>query len=160
MQIVVRASVMFVFMFVALRVMGRKELAELSAFELILLIVMGDLIQQGVTQQDNSLTGAIVAISTFIVWMLALSYASFRSKRVQRILEGRPVLIMRDGKVLDEMLRYERLTTDEVEDAAREQGIGDLSLVQFGVLEADGSFSFIRADGRAPQKKREKRGVD
>jgi len=160
MQIVLRASVMFVFIFVALRIMGRKELAQLSAFELILLIVIGDLIQQGVTQQDNSLTGAIVAISTFIVWMLALSYGSFRSKRLRTLIEGRPVVILRDGEVLEKMLRLERLTLDEVTDAAREQGIGDLSVVRFGVVEADGSFSFIRDDGMAPQKKPEKRGID
>src|SRR5207247_208805 len=90
MQIVVRASIMFVFLFVVMRTMGRKELAQLSAFELILVIVMGDLIQQGVTQQDNSLTGAITAISTFVVWMLAFSYLSFKNKRARQLIEGRP----------------------------------------------------------------------
>src|SRR5204863_8248043 len=106
MQIVVRASIMFVFIFVIMRTMGRKELAQLSAFELILVIVMGDLIQQGVTQQDNSLTGAITAISTFVVWMLALSYLSFKSKRARTIIEGRPVIVIRDGE------RQEKLISD------------------------------------------------
>ena len=160
MQIVVRASIMFIFIFFVMRVIGRKELAELSAFELILVIVMGDLIQQGVTQQDNSVTGAITAISTFVVWMLAFSYISFRSKRARSFIEGRPVIVVRDGKFLDKMLHYERLKRDEVADAAREQGITDLADVEFGVLESDGSFSFLRYDGKPPQRKREKRGAD
>jgi uncharacterized membrane protein YcaP (DUF421 family) len=154
MQIVVRASVMFIFIFVVMRVMGRKELAELSAFELILIIVMGDLIQQGVTQQDNSLTAAVTAISTFVLWMLALSYISFKSKRARRLLEGRPVLIIKEGRLLDKMIAYERMTPDEIEDAARQQGIGDLTQIRVGILESDGSFSFIRYDDERPQEDR------
>ena len=126
MQIIVRASVMFLFLWGALRVMGRKELAQLSAFELVLLVVMGDLIQQGVTQQDNSVTAAVLAVSTFILWMLAFSYGSYRSKKVQNLFEGQPVILVRDGRVLQKMLEYERLTVDELKDAAREQGIADL----------------------------------
>ncbi|TMK82850.1 MAG: DUF421 domain-containing protein [Actinobacteria bacterium] len=160
MQIAARASVMFVFLFIVMRSMGRKELAELSAFELILIIVMGDLIQQGVTQQDNSLTGAITAISTFVVWMLALSYLSFKSKRARTIIEGRPVIVIRDGEPQEKILRYERLSFDEITDAAREQGIADLRDVQVGVLESDGSFSFIRYKGGPTAKKPEKKAVD
>jgi len=160
MQIIARASVMFVFLFIVMRTLGRKELSELSAFELILVIVMGDLIQQGVTEQDNSLTGAITAISTFVLWMLALSYISFKSKRARRIIEGRPVIIVRDGMLQEKILKYERLSLDEIADAAREQGIRDLREVQIGVLESDGSFSFIRQDGTPPQKKPQKRAAE
>jgi uncharacterized membrane protein YcaP (DUF421 family) len=160
MQIIVRASVMFVFLFIVMRTLGRKELAELSAFELILIIVMGDLIQQGVTEQDNSLTGAITAIATFVLWMLALSYVSYKSKRARTIIEGRPVIIIRDGMPQKKILQYERLSLDEITDAAREKGIRDLHDVQIGVLESDGSFSFIRYDGKGPLKEREKKAVD
>ena len=160
MQIIVRASVMFVFLFIVMRTLGRKELSELSAFELILIIVMGDLIQQGVTEQDNSLTGAITAISTFVLWMLALSYVSYKSKRARTIIEGRPVIIIRDGMPQEKILKYERLSLDEITDAAREQGIRDLREVQVGVLESDGSFSFIRHDGKPPQKKPQKKAAE
>jgi len=160
MQIIVRASVMFVFLFIVMRTMGRKELAELSAFELILIIVMGDLIQQGVTEQDNSLTGAITAIATFVLWMLALSYVSYKSKRARTIIEGRPAIIIRDGMPQEKILRYERLSLDEVMDAAREQGIRDLGDVQVGVLESDGSFSFIRYNGGPATKKPERKAAD
>src|SRR5205823_8195665 len=122
--------------------------------------VMGDLIQQGVTQQDNSLTGAITAISTFVVWMLAFSYLSFKNKRARQIIEGRPVIVVRDGKPQEKILTFERLTIDEVEDAAREQGIADLAEVIVGVLESDGSFSFIRADRDRPSMKPAKKALD
>src|SRR5204863_4728051 len=118
MQIIVRASVMFLFLWGALRVMGRKELAQLSAFELVLLIVMGDLIQQGVTQQDNSITAAVLALSTMSLLVVATSYLSFRFTKVSPITEGLPVVIVRDGRVQQQLISIERITEDEVMEAA------------------------------------------
>ena len=157
MQIIVRASVMFIFLWVVMRAMGRKELAELSAFELILLVVIGDLVQQGVTQQDNSITGAVTAVSTFVLWILLFSYTSFKNRRVRDLFEGLPVLLVKEGKPLQKMLQYERLTLDEVKGAAREQGIADLGQVALGVLESDGKFSFIRYDDERPRQDQEVR---
>jgi uncharacterized membrane protein YcaP (DUF421 family) len=150
MQIVIRAAVLFLFVFGVTRALGRKELAELSAFELILLIVMGDLIQQGVTGDDRSVVGAMLAVTTFALLTIAMSYAAFRWRRSQPVLEGVPVIVVRDGELLDEVLRIERLTEDEVKEAAREQGIADLSTVWLGILEAGGKFSFLRRDGSDP----------
>src|SRR5689334_2670639 len=99
MQIVVRATVMFLFLWIALRAMGRKELAGMSAFELIILVILGDLVQQSVTSQDNSIAGAIIAVSTIILWMLLFSYSSFRFGRAQKLLEGEPVILIRNGRV-------------------------------------------------------------
>src|SRR5205807_7417904 len=144
MQIIVRASIMFLLLWVVMRIMGRKELAEISPFELVLLVVMGDLIQQGVTQQDNSLVGATAAVSTFVLWILLFSYLSFRSKRLGKLLQGQPVILVSQGEILSGMLRYERLTVDDVKDAAREQGIADIAQVALRVLEPDGKISFVR----------------
>ena len=157
MQIIVRASVMFIFLWVVMRAMGRKELAELSAFELILLVVIGDLVQQGVTQQDNSITGAVTAVSTFVLWILLFSYTSFKNRRVRDLFEGLPVILVKEGKPLQKMLQYERLTLDEVKGAAREQGIADLGQVALGVLESDGKFSFIRYDDERSRQDQEVR---
>jgi uncharacterized membrane protein YcaP (DUF421 family) len=133
------------------RALGRKELSEMSSFELILLVVMGDLIQQGVTGDDRSVVGAMLAVATMAL-LVAFSYLSFRSSRAQSILEGSPVLIVHDGRPLKEILRIERLTEDEVREAAREQGIGDLTDVKVGVIEADGKFSFVKKDEGSPTK--------
>lgn len=155
MQIIVRASIVFLFLWITMRAMGRKELAELSPFELILLVVIGDLIQQGVTQSDTSLTGAITAVTTFVLWMLLFSYLSYRSNRVQNFLEGQAVVLIENGRVMRKMLEYERLTEEELKDAAREQGIADLRQVSLCVLESDGKFAFIRYDDMRPHTQQE-----
>ena len=125
---------------------SEEELAEISAFELVLLVVIGDLVQQGVTQEDMSVTGAILATGTIALLVVSMSYVSFRWRRADRVVEGVPVLIVSDGRMVTESMRLERLTEDEVVSAARQQGIGDVTDVRFGVLEPDGKFSFVRFD--------------
>ncbi|HEY7134217.1 MAG TPA: YetF domain-containing protein [Acidimicrobiia bacterium] len=146
MEIVARASVVFVFLIVLTRVLGKRELSEMSPFDVVLLVIMGDLVQQAITSDDRSLTSAFLAIGTIAVWILAMSYGTFRSARLRRLVDGRPTLVVRDGSVIDEALRIERIPMDELLEAARGKGIGDLSHVRVGILESDGSFSFIRYD--------------
>jgi uncharacterized membrane protein YcaP (DUF421 family) len=154
MQIVLRALVLYLFLWLVTRAMGRKELSELSTFELILLVAVGDLIQQGVTGDDRSVVGAMLAVTTFALLTVAVSYVSFRWPSITPVTEGSPVVIIKDGRPLSKNLRVERLTLEEVRDAAREQGIADLSEVWLGVLEADGKFSFVREDGGRPPRSR------
>ncbi len=146
MQIIVRAFVLFLFVWFVTRAMGRKELSELSSFELILLIAVGDLIQQGVTGDDRSLVGAMLAVATFALLTVGLSYLQFRFKRLRPAVEGTPVIVVVHGEPQTEMIEIERLTVDDVVDAARQQGIADLAQVRVGVLESDGKFSFLRED--------------
>jgi uncharacterized membrane protein YcaP (DUF421 family) len=146
MEIVLRSAAVFVFLWFLTRIIGKKELAEISSFELVLLVVIGDLVQQGVTQEDMSVTGAILATGTIALLVVSMSYASFRWRRADRVVEGVPVVIVSDGRMVTESMRLERLTEDEVVSAAREQGIGDVADVRFGVLEPDGKFSFVRFD--------------
>jgi uncharacterized membrane protein YcaP (DUF421 family) len=152
MQIVIRAAVLYLFILLVTRSMGRKELSELSAFELILFVVFGDLIQQGVTGDDRSVTGAALAVTTFALLTVLFSYVSFRSSRAQRLLQGIPVVVVRDGRILDDVLRIERLLPDDLKEEARRQGIADVGEVRIGVLEADGKFSFVRASGERPPR--------
>src|SRR5436190_6532297 len=151
MQIIVRSVVLFFFVWFVTRAVGRKELAGLSSFELILLIVMGDLIQQGVTGDDRSVIGAMLAVATFGLLTLAISYGSFRWSRAGQVVEGLPVVILRNGRPLEEVLKVERLTEDEIKDAAREHGIADLREISVGIMEPDGKFSFLRVDDARPQ---------
>ena len=151
MQIVVRAFVMYVFILLLLRGMGKKELSSLSAFELVLLVVMGDLVQQGITLEDQSLTGSMLAIGSIGLLVMAASYISFRWQRTRHLIEGIPVVVVRDGEPLHETLRRERLDIEELLGAARAQGIGDLGEVAVGLLEPDGKFSFIKSDQSGDQ---------
>jgi uncharacterized membrane protein YcaP (DUF421 family) len=146
MEIVVRATVIFFFLFLLMRGLGRRELSEMSAFELVVLVTLGDLVQQGITQEDMSLTGAMLAAGTMGMWAFVLSYASFRSGRMKRLLAGVPVVIARDGKILEEVAKLERLTVDDILDEARQNGIADVDEIALAILEIDGNFSFIKKD--------------
>ena len=147
MDVVWRAAAIYLFLFVFTRALGKRELAEMSAFELIVLVTIGDLVQQGVTQEDFSMTGAVLAVSTFGFLALAGSYISYRFPRTRPALEGTPVVVVHNGKFLEDVLRVERLSDDEIKEEARTQGITDLAEVRLGVLEPDGKFSFIKDDG-------------
>jgi uncharacterized membrane protein YcaP (DUF421 family) len=147
MDIVLRATVIFGALYLVMRLLGKRELGQMTPFELIVLIVIGDLIQQGVTQNDFSLTGAVVAVSTIAFWALVMSWASYLWPRVERLLEGEPRVIVRDGEVIEASLRHNRLTTSEIESEMRLAGMSRLADVAWAILEPRGKISFIqRAD--------------
>ena len=160
MEIPLRATAIFFFLWILTRGVGKRELAELSAFELLLLVTVGDLVQQGVTQEDYSVTGAVLAVGTIAFWVLLFSYASFKFPRSRKLLEGQAVVVVRDGAPLNEMLRLERITIEEVLAEARQQGISNLRDVQLAVLEADGKFSFITREARPTPRQDEGPRID
>ncbi len=155
MEIVARAAVIYLFVWLIVRGTGKRELAEMTAFELVLLVVMGDLIQQAVTQQDTSIVGGMLAVGTIGFLIVVTSYVSWRFKGTRDVIEGVPVVVVRDGRPLEHVLRLERVTVDEVLSGARAQAIADLAEVDLGVLEADGKFSFLTRDKeqRQPDEK-------
>jgi uncharacterized membrane protein YcaP (DUF421 family) len=143
MDIVIRAAVIFVFVFLLTRMVGRRELNSLEPFDLILLVVVGDLVQQGVTQNDESLTGALLAISTIGLLTVALSYLAFKFKTLRPILNGEPIVLVEDGKLIEPNLRRQRLTREEIGAEARLEGISSLDDVRWAILETDGRISFV-----------------
>ena len=151
MEIVLRATAVFFFLWLVTRVIGKKELAEITSFELVLIVTIGDLVQQGVTQEDMSVTGAMLAAGTIALLVVAMSYVGFRWRGSKRVIEGVPVIVVDDGVILEDVIAVERLTAEEVVSSAREQGIADVGRIRYGVLEPDGTFSFVRfEDERAP----------
>lgn len=152
MDIVLRATVIFFALYLLVRLLGKRELGQMTPFELIVLVVIGDLIQQGVTQNDFSLTGAILAISTIAFWALVFSWAGYLHPRAERFLVGEPRVIIRDGELLEANLRRNRLTRGEIESEMRLAGIGHMADVAWGILEPRGKISFIqRADDGGEQ---------
>lgn len=157
MEIVVRAVVLFLFLWLVTRAVGRSTLGELSTFELILFVTMGDLVQQGVTQQDFSVTGAVLAISVFALLTVLLSWVNWRWPRMRKVVHGVPVVVVHDGEPAVATMKSERLAFDDLYAAAREQGIERLADVRVAVLEADGKISFFQRSGSegssgAPEK--------
>ena len=146
MEIVVRATITFFLLFILTRGLKKRALAEMAPFEMLLLMALGDIVQQGVTQQDYSLTGSLLAISTFGFWVSVLSFVTWRFRRVGVLIEGLPLVIVQDGRPIMRALQVERLPLDELYEAARQEGIADLADVRLGVLEPSGRISFIRAD--------------
>jgi uncharacterized membrane protein YcaP (DUF421 family) len=144
MDIVLRAIVLFCFLFLLMRIIGRRELSSLQPFDLILIIVLGDAVQQGLTQDDYSLTGALLAIGTIAVLQVFVSWIGFRFPRTRPVLEGTPIVVVDDGEVIERNLSRERLSVDEIREAARVQGIAHLSEVRWAVLETSGQISFIK----------------
>jgi uncharacterized membrane protein YcaP (DUF421 family) len=143
MDIVFRAFFAFCFVFVITRLVGRRELSSLEPFDLILLVVVGDLIQQGVTQNDLSFTGLVLAAGMFGVLTLAVSYLGWRFPRVRPLFEPEPLVLVEDGKVIEKNLRKERISAEEIAGEARLQQIRSLDQVQWAVLESGGRISFI-----------------
>lgn len=150
MEIVIRASIVFWVLWLLLRASGKRELSQMTPFELIVLMVLGDIIQQATTEEDMSVVGGALAATTIMLWAIGISYAAFRSKRVRDVLEDRPAIVVAHGRVDEDMLRVERLTREELIEEARNAGIGDVADIEWGVLEADGRFSFITKDGHRP----------
>ena len=144
MDLVIRAFIGFFFVFLLTRVVGRRELSSLEPFDLIMLVMIGDLVQQGITQNDFSVTGMLLVGSTVALLTVAVSYSGFRFPRLRPILEGEPVIVVEDGRPIDHILARNRITQEELAAAARRQGIASLDGVRWAVLETSGDISFVR----------------
>lgn len=150
MDIVLRATAMFAVLYLLLRLLGKRELSQLTTFEMVVLVVMGDLIQQGVTHNDFSVTGATLAIATFAFWGLVMSWITYLSPRAEKILDGRPRVIIKEGELLTDSLRRDRLTRGEIESEMRLAGIASMKDVAWAILEPQGKISFIRKNDSEP----------
>jgi uncharacterized membrane protein YcaP (DUF421 family) len=144
MDIVLRAVFLYAFVVFVMRVMGRRELSSMTPFDLILLIIVGDAIQQGLTQDDYSVTGAVLAIGTIASLQVFTSYVSFKSRWARRLFEGDPVVLVDRGKPVERNMKRERMTLDEVLAEARQSEIASLDDVEWAILEVNGTISFIK----------------
>jgi uncharacterized membrane protein YcaP (DUF421 family) len=143
MDVVLRAALFFFVLFAIMRFVGRRELNSMEPFDLILLVVMGDLVQQAVTQSDYSVTGGILVIGTITLLTVATSYLTFKFPRVRPVLDGEPIVLISDGEVLWRNARRERITVEELQAEARQQQISSLDDIRFAVLETNGKISMI-----------------
>jgi len=149
MDLVLRTTFVFFLMFLVTRAVGRRELSSMEPFDLILLVVMGDFVQQAVAQSDYSLTGATIVIVTLGLLTVGTAWLSFRVRRLRPVLEGEPIVIIADGRLIERNLRAQRMTTEEVAAEARLQRIGSLEEIRWGVLESNGRMSFLTQDSAA-----------
>lgn len=144
MDIVLRALFAYLFITFLLRVVGRRELSSMSPSDLILLVVLGDLIQNGVTQSDYSMTGVVLATSTIALCAVLTSLLVYKSKRAANIIEGTPLIVVQDGRPIEQNMKSERLNLDDLMEEARAQQIERLDEIKWAVLEPSGTISFIK----------------
>lgn len=149
MEVVYRAAFVFAFLWLITRVTGRATLGELSTFQLLMYVTMGDLVQQGVTQQDYSVTGAVLAVSVFAVLTVLLSWANARFRVLRPFTHGTPVVVIENGEPVLGNLRAERVSISDLMTAARENGVERLDHVRIAVLETNGRISFFTGEERA-----------
>jgi uncharacterized membrane protein YcaP (DUF421 family) len=143
MDIALRGIVIYGFIYLLTRVIGRRELSSLEPFDLILLIILGDTVQQGLTQDDYSITGAVIAVGAIAAMQVLTSWLSWKFKPLRPVLEGEPIVIVEDGKPIEANLKRERLAVEEVLAEARQNQIESLDKIQWAVLETSGNISFI-----------------
>ena len=144
MDIVMRATIAFVLIYAVTRLIGRRELSTMGPFDIILLVVIGDIAQQGITQSDHSFTGLILVVGTFALLTVVASYLVFRFKSLRSVLEGPPLILVQDGEFIDANLRSERISREEVAAEARLQAQTDsIENVRWAVLESNGRISFV-----------------
>jgi uncharacterized membrane protein YcaP (DUF421 family) len=143
MEILFRATVVYWMLWLLVRGIGKRSLAEISPLQMILLVVIGDIVQQGVTQEDMSVTGAGIAVGAMAFWAVLGAWVGQRWDPASRVINGVPVVVVLDGEPLEDSLDAEAITLEDVKEAARENGIGDLREIDVGILNPDGKLAFI-----------------
>lgn len=149
MDIVLRASAIFILLYVLLRLYGKRQLGQMTPFEFVALVVIGDFVQQAITHNDFSVTGGVLAVATFGFWSLVLGWISYRSDTMRRLLEGEPRILIRDGRMLDKVLERDKVTEAEVLSEMRLAGIARIDEVEWGILEPSGKISFLKRDDQS-----------
>jgi uncharacterized membrane protein YcaP (DUF421 family) len=147
MDLVLRCLVLFPLVLILIRVINRRELTSMEPFDVVLLVVIGDLLQQGVTQNDFSVTGSAIVVTTVTLLSTAVAYVNWRFPGMRRVLEGEPVILLERGRPIERNLRRQRITLAELEAQARQQDIPSLERVAYAVLETNGKISFLTRPG-------------
>ncbi|HKN94953.1 MAG TPA: YetF domain-containing protein [Thermoleophilaceae bacterium] len=145
MDLVIRATVVFFFIYLVTRVVGKRELSSMEPFDLILLVVTGDLVQQAITQSDYSVTGALTVISTIALLTVFVSWVNWRFRRMRSMLEGQPVVLVDNGEMIERNMKRERITVEDIEAEGRMQQVTDIGDMRWAVLETNGQISIIPA---------------
>jgi len=144
MDLVLRVVIVLGFVYLVTRAVGKRELSSLEPFDVILLVVIGDLVQQGITQNDDSVTGTIIVVATLGLFVVVMSYLNLKSPRARRVLDGEPVVLVIDGRPIERNMRRERITMEDLLAEARQQQLPTLDEVQWAILETSGRISFIQ----------------
>jgi uncharacterized membrane protein YcaP (DUF421 family) len=141
---VLRATAIYALVMVLIRVSGKRAVGQFTPFDLVMLILIGNAVQNGINGGDNSLTGAAIMATTLIALNYGVAFITSRSRRVERIVEGEPVVLARNGKLFEGVLRRELVSRDDFRESLRMNGIDDVAKVELALLETNGSISVVK----------------
>lgn len=141
---VLRSIVVYGFLLAAFRVVGKRQLGQMTPFDLVVLLVISNVVQNALIGNDNSLGGGLVGATTILVVNALVAWATFASKRIRRIVEHQPTILVRHGRILRENLARERISSDEFHAALRREGVVTVQEVRYVLLEQDGHLSVLR----------------
>lgn len=147
-EIIVRSAAVYIFMVVAIRLFGKKELSQLSTTDLVFIVLISNSVQNAMVGADSSLPGGLLAASVLFVLNYGLKQFMYRSPRLKDIIEDKPVILVHDGEIDEQHLFREKITHDELEQAIHEHGVPDYTHVKLAILEVDGSISVISEEGQ------------
>jgi uncharacterized membrane protein YcaP (DUF421 family) len=151
METVLRVAVVYVAIFIGLRVMGKREFSQLSPMELITLLLIPEIVSQSIVRDDFSLTNALVGVATLLALVLGTSYLQTANARAEKVISGDPTVLLYRGRLYEDNLMRERVTPDEVLGAVRTAGYVDLDAIEWAILEPDGRISVIPREGSRVQ---------
>jgi uncharacterized membrane protein YcaP (DUF421 family) len=149
-QIALRTGVIYLVVLIGVRLSGKREVGQMTPFDLTLLLLLSNSVQNAMTGPDTSLLGGVIAASTLLLMNYAVGNLSGKSRRFRRVVEGEPCLLVHDGKAIDSHLAREHVSMDELYRALREHGIANVCDVALAVLEVDGSISCMKYDEIKP----------
>lgn len=147
---VLRSAVIYIFLLLAFRFAGKREVGQLTPFDLIVLLIISNVVQNAVIGDDTSLGGGLIGAVTILALNYAVVELTYWSKPMRRLLETQPSLLIFNGRILDENLRRERITLDDLLSALREHGLVELANVRFAVLEENGKISVVPKTSTGP----------
>jgi uncharacterized membrane protein YcaP (DUF421 family) len=154
-----KTAVIYVFLVVGLRLLGKRELGQMSVYDLVLIVVIANAVQNAMVGDDNTLGGGLVAAITLLLLNRAMTWLMLARPEVREWMIGSPVLIARDGKPLQDVMRREGLTREHLLAAMREHGIGSMEDVQMAVLEVDGAISIVPKEASVHRSHKRFRGL-
>jgi len=143
---VLRACVVYFVLLVMIRLSGKRSMGQFTAFDMLLVVLLGNAVQNALLGSDNSVAGGLLLAATLIVLNWLIGLVSARSDRIEALVEGAPVLLARDGKVYKDVLRRELVSRQDFEKALREAGIEGVDDIRMAVLETNGHITVVRRD--------------
>lgn len=148
-EYIFRAVVVYAYVFALLRIVGKKQVGELGPFDLVLLLILSEAVSTALTGGDNSLTAGLISVTTFVVMNYLVDYTTFKSKKIEKVLDGQALVIIKEGKINEQVRQKEKVTYEEIRSAMREHGVSQLSEVKFAMLETNGQISIIENNKEA-----------